>query len=103
MPRFLQWCFALGLVVLLLGAPIGYAVHAQARLRGFHVVQQGVLYRSGQLTLSGLKEVIHDYELKTVITLRDASGTGEGSPDAAEEAYCRAAELNYVRIPPKSW
>lgn len=101
MPRPLQWCFALFIAALLIAAPLCYAFHAQARLRNFRVVKEGVLYRSGQMTLPGLKQVIHDYGIKTVITLRDASGLGEGSPDGAEESYCRAEEMNFVRLPPR--
>jgi protein tyrosine/serine phosphatase len=103
MPRLLQWGFAFLIVALVIGAPIGYAIHVQARLRCFRVVKDGVLYRSGQNTLAGLQQILHDYGIKTVITLRDPSGLGEGSPDGAEEAYCIAEELNFVRIPPRSW
>jgi protein tyrosine/serine phosphatase len=67
------------------------------------VVRENVLYRCGQLTLTGLKEVIHDKGIKTVVTLRDRTGDGDGSPDLAEEEYCRAQEINYYRIPPAHW
>ena len=103
MPRSLQWCLGFLIAGLLIGAPYVYAVRAQERFRNFRVMKEGVLYRSGQMTLPGLKQIIHDYGIKTVVTLRDASGAGEGSPDGAEEVYCKAEELNYVRIPPRPW
>ena len=67
------------------------------------MVKDGVLYRSGQMSLGGLKRVIHDYGIKTIITLRDATHPGDGPPDLDEEKYCKAEELNYVRISPRSW
>jgi tyrosine-protein phosphatase SIW14 len=58
-----------------------------------------VLYRSGQLSRDGLKRAIHDYGLKTVITLRDPREPGEPPPDADEEYCCGAEELYYFRLP----
>jgi protein tyrosine/serine phosphatase len=103
MPRPVRWCFTLLLLALLIAGPIGYAKYRLPQLRNFRVVEEGVLYRSGQLTLSGLKQVIHDYGIKTIVTLRDPVTPKEGSPDRAEEQYCTTEELNYVRIPPKHW
>jgi protein tyrosine/serine phosphatase len=103
MPRLLArvfgWCIALLLVI----GPYSYYRYRQATIRAFHVVQDGVLYRSGQMSLDGLKRVIHDYGIKTIVTLRDATRPGDGPPDLEEERYCKAEELNYVRIPPQPW
>jgi tyrosine-protein phosphatase SIW14 len=103
MPRSLRWLFGLFIAALLVTGPYGYWRFEQARVRNFHVVQDGVLYRSGQMSLEGLKRVIHDYGIKTIITLRDATHPGDGPPDLEEEKYCKNEELNYVRIPPRSW
>jgi protein tyrosine/serine phosphatase len=103
MPRTLRCSFAVFIVALLVGGPWVYARVRLPQLRNFRVVEDGVLYRSGQLTLTGLKQMIHDWGIKTVVTLRDPIAADEGSPDTAEEQYCRAQELTYVRIPPKNW
>ena len=103
MPRFLRYVFALLLIVLLVGGPIGYASYRNAQLRNFRVVREGVLYRSGQLKLSGLERVVNDHRIKTVITLRDGNTPGEPPPDGKEEAWCNAQEINYFRIPPRKW
>src|SRR5579871_1869964 len=103
MPRLLPRLFGLFIVFLLVAGPYGYCRYRQATMRGFHVVKDGVLYRSGQMSPGGLKCVIHDYGIKTIITLRDATHPGDGPPDLEEEKYCKAEELNYVRIPPRSW
>src|SRR4051794_2118372 len=77
--------------------------HAQTDTRNFRVVRPDVLYRSGQMTLTGLQKVVHDYGIKTVVTLRDTADEEGEPPDLAEERYCKAQEFNHVRIPPRSW
>src|SRR5262249_25558408 len=49
------------------------------------------------------KRVLHDYGIRTVITLRDAYNKGEPPPDLAEEEYCLKEEISYVRLSPASW
>ena len=103
MPRFLPPVLSMMIALLLLGGPLGYAYHRQTQIRNLHAVRPGVLYRSGQMSLAGLKTVIHDYGIKTVITLRDASYPDGAPPDFSEENYCDAEEINYVRISPRTW
>ena len=103
MPRFLPYLFTALIAGLIVGAPVVYSNYRYAAGRKLQVVEPGVLYRSGQLTLDGLKRVIHDYGIKTVITLRDAAAPGLPPPDLAEEEFCNSEEINYVRIPPRSW
>jgi protein tyrosine/serine phosphatase len=85
--------------VALIAGPVLYAFHAQAEMRNFRVVREGVLYRSGKMTLDGLKRAVHDYGIKTVVSLRDA----DRLDDQAEEAFCAREEINFVRLPPKHW
>ncbi len=99
MLRSFHLAFGLFLTVLIIGAPVGYAYVRQNQLRNLKVVQDNVLYRSGQLTLSGLKQTIHDLGIKTVITLRP----GDIGPDLDEENYCHSQEISYYRIAPQRW
>ena len=55
------------------------------------------------MSLTGLQRVIHDYGIKTVVSLRDAEYPNDPPPDQAEEDYCRMEEINFVRIPPRKW
>ena len=103
MPRFLQTIFGTLIALLVLGGPIGYAYYRQAHLRNFRAVRSGVLYRSGQMSRTGLKSAIHDYGIKTVITLRDAYYPDDAPPDVTEEDYCNAEEISYFRISPRTW
>jgi protein tyrosine/serine phosphatase len=103
MPRYLNYVFGIGIAVLIVGGPICYATIQQSNVRNLHVVRDGVLYRSGQMSLAGLERVIHDFGIKTVVSLRDAMYAGNPPPDLKEEVYCRQQELNYVRISPRQW
>ena len=103
MPRVCSYCFGVLIAVLLIGGPILFHSYQQSQIRHFREVRAGVLYRSGQLSLDGLKRVVYDYGIKTVITLRDAHYQGDPPPDRAEEEYCLDQEINYYRIPPRKW
>jgi protein tyrosine/serine phosphatase len=103
MPRYLSVVFGVFIATTLIGGPLGFAYYQQNQIRHFRVVHDGVLYRSGQLSLSGLKRIIHDYGIKTVVTLRDAYYPGDLPPDLEEEDYCLVQDINYFRITPRAW
>jgi protein tyrosine/serine phosphatase len=86
-------------IAVLIGGPLGYFTYREQMARSFHVVQEGVLYRSGQLTFDGFHRVTHDYNIRTVVCLRD----GDREDDLDEEAFCRKVGITHIRIPPRSW
>jgi tyrosine-protein phosphatase SIW14 len=99
MSRLVATLVGLLIVTFLIAAPVTYAIHEQNQMRNFRVVKDGVLYRSGQMTLSGLKRVVHDYGIKTVVSLRDSAQP----TDLAEEKYCKDEDIQFVRMPPRHW
>jgi tyrosine-protein phosphatase SIW14 len=104
MPR--QWRFVLVTAVLglIAAAPLVYSSHQNTHLRNFRVVEDGVLYRCGQLTPAGLERVCHDYQIKTVVTLRASRRSPADTPqDAWEEDFCAARNMNHCRIVPRVW
>ena len=101
--RFLRTLLAVALVVLCIGGPVVLAFQMQGQTRNFHVVEEGVLYRSGQTTLLGLKNLLHEYRIRTVVSLRDADTGGDLARNRKEEEYCNVQEIHYVRIPPRHW
>jgi protein tyrosine/serine phosphatase len=103
MLRYLPHLLGTLIAAMLVGGPVGYAYYQQTQIRNFRVVRDGVLYRSGQMSLAGLKRVIHDYGIRTVITLRDTIHLGTPPPDLEEEEYCIREEINYCRISPQVW
>ena len=95
----------LGLVIagIIVAGPYYFFRFRKAQFRNFHVVKEGVLYRSGQMNLDGLKRMVYDHGIKTVITLRFAANPKDMPPDIGEETYCRLVGLKHVRIPYRSW
>jgi protein tyrosine/serine phosphatase len=98
----LQVVLAVTLSALVVAVPVVYSAHHNTYMRNFRVVEDGVLYRSGQLTPAGFERVLHDYDIKTVITLR-TSRTAGLPPDTWEEDICAAKHVNHVRIVPRVW
>jgi len=90
-------------IAIICGAPYAWHRYREQNFRNFRVVKEGVLYRSGQLSIAGLARMVHDHGIKTVVTLRDADTPGEPPPDLAEEEFCRREELYHYRITPRNW
>lgn len=90
-------------VVAVFVAPLVVArnwIHSQ---RNFRVVEAGVLYRSGQMDVAGLRRAIHDHGIRTVITLRDDSAAGGSEAALRERDLVQQRCLNYVALPVKGW
>src|SRR5688572_33331982 len=100
MPSTLRVVFGLTIVAILVGGPLVYRSHQRATYRNFRVVEEGVLYRCGQLNVRGLKRLIHDYGIKTVISLRE----GEKANDLEEEKFISTkTDVSFHRIIPRAW
>jgi tyrosine-protein phosphatase SIW14 len=99
MPRSLQLVFALVVMTLLVGGPLWYKREHERHFRNFRVVHEGVLYRSGQLDIDGLKRIVHDYRIKTIVSLRDR----DDASDLQEAEWASKAGINHVRIPHRPW
>jgi tyrosine-protein phosphatase SIW14 len=98
----LRFALAAAVLAAVVGTPLVYATHQNTHRRNLRVVEDGVLYRSGQLTQAGFERVLHDYGIKTVVTLR-TSRTVALPPDTWEEGICAAQGVKHVRIVPRVW
>lgn len=106
MPRKFEVCFLFGLTVLglaFVAIPITLAMGIQQDKRHFRTVRERLFYRSGQMNGPGLARTVHDFGIKTVITLRDANKPSDPPPDLSEENWCRENGLNYHRFRPLAW
>jgi tyrosine-protein phosphatase SIW14 len=72
-------------------------------LRNFHAVEPGVLYRSGQLTPTGLKYALRRHRIRTVVTLRTVRDPDRPYLDEWEADMCAAHGARHVRIVPRAW
>src|SRR5437763_14161194 len=77
MARALRFVLGTLVVAVIVGLPAGYAAYRNTHFRNFRVVEPGVLYRSGQMTLAGLERIVNDHGIRTIVTLRDAEVEGE--------------------------
>ena len=102
--RLIRFVPGLLIAVSIVAIPVGYARVRDEHLRNFRVVEDGVLYRSAQLSPEGLERVIHDYGIRTVISFRDAEdGKATEPPDRWEEEFCAKRGVKYVRMPLRKW
>ena len=62
-------------VVLIAGFPFLYARQQHETYRNLRVVEEGVLYRSGQMTPAGFERVCREKGIRTVIKLREPEET----------------------------
>ena len=99
----LKLVLVLSVIVVVIAGPLGYAVHCNTHLRNFHVVREGVLYRSGQLAPEALDQVVRERNIRTLVTLRTTRVVGKLPPDTWEEDYCAAHGVKHVRIVPQIW
>jgi tyrosine-protein phosphatase SIW14 len=100
-----RWQFGLGAAAaaVIVAVPWVYSEHRKGTIRNLRVVEEGVLYRSGQLSPEGLDQVIRERGIRTVISLRAAREDSDPHPDAWEEEFCESRGLNHFRIIPRIW
>src|SRR5262249_33676676 len=102
MPRWPLTLLGTALAVAVLTAPLVLAVRQQKAVRNFRVVRPGVLYRSGQPTVDGLRPLVHDHGVRTVVCLREPA-PGREAAERAEQEYCEANGILFVPIRLRPW
>ena len=91
-------------VLLIVGGPMLYRIEKYRTFRNFRIVEEGKVYRSGQMSPAGFERVCREYGIRTVIKLREASEKpADIAADEAEEAYCQSHGIVFHRVLPKSW
>jgi protein tyrosine/serine phosphatase len=91
------------LVALIGGGPFWYWSYKSTAYRNFRVVEEGRLYRSGQLSESAFRRVCQEYGIRTVITLRDQRDDKERKDDEYEPGYCQLHGIRFYNFPRCNW
>ena len=91
------------LAIAIAGVPVVYASQRMTAWRHFRIVDEGRLYRSGQLTPDVLEQVIEEQGIRTVVCLRARARPDDTVPDDAEERWCISRGIRYVRFEPAPW
>ncbi len=91
------------LALAVVAVPVVVAWAVDHHLRNLHTVKPGVLYRSGQLTPTGLRYVLRRHRIRTVVTLRTVRDPNRPYLDAWEADVCAAHGVRHVRILPRVW
>lgn len=101
--RWINFVGGITVITIIVGLPTGFAYLRNKQSRNVRVVESGKLYRSGQLGRDGFQRMLHDYGIRTVVSLRDSDVPGQPPPDRHEENYCQRMHIKFVRITPRSW
>ena len=99
MPTKLAVVFGSLIAIFMVAVPFGYKRWHDKEYRNFRVVEEGVLYRSGQLPLPRLQKFVLTHGIRTVVCLRK----GNDPLDQQEEEWVKFRSLKFVRIQPPSW
>jgi tyrosine-protein phosphatase SIW14 len=103
-PNWLRCVLGMLIALLLIGGPLVYSRHRKEQSRSFHIVVEGTVYRSGQMSPSTLQRTIEEYGIKTIISFRHVRperGTEEVL--RKEEELCTKLGTRFIHIPTSSW
>lgn len=106
MPNIVRWILAAFVVIVAIAPPIAYFRFQYIHAKRFREVVPGRFYRSGQMTASGLREIVSKYGIKTVINLQHEQPDplllerwmGNGSVHESE--LCRELGVKFLLLKP---
>jgi protein-tyrosine phosphatase len=106
MPGPVRWFLTLTLAVFLTVVPFVRYRWVYTHGKRLREVTPGVLYRSGQMTASGIAETVARFKIHTIINLQDEYEDPDidlgyfTSVTIKESELCRQLGVKYVYIPP---
>lgn len=92
------------ILAMIVGVPSAYYRASYAHAKRFRVVEDGRLYRSGQLTATGFSEVFKRFGIKTVINLQQEAkdpflpNSWRGQPQVRESELCESLGVRYIQL-----
>lgn len=106
MPAWVRWLLAAGTVLLIVGLPTAAYRAQYAHAKRFREVVPGRLYRSGQMTEAGFRQMIGRHKIKTVINLQHENPDPHlvagwlGKRTVRESELCRLLGVDYHLLTP---
>jgi tyrosine-protein phosphatase SIW14 len=105
MPGWLRWALGLAIGTSIAAVPAVHFRAQYAHAKRLREVTPGRFYRCGQLTGSGLREVIETFGIKAVFNLQDEApdpllphGYFRGQPEQCESEVCREMGARYILL-----
>jgi tyrosine-protein phosphatase SIW14 len=101
-----RWVLSAVVVLVALGPPLVAYRYQYIHAKRFREVTPGRLYRSGQMTADGFREIVALYHIKTIINLQHEepdpflSDHWLGKGKVREKALCKELGVKYVLITP---
>lgn len=102
----IRWMLGILATLLALVPPLALYRYEYVQSKRFHVVTPGRFYRSGQMTVPGLRDVITKYGIKTIINLQHEepdpllAERWLGSGKIPESELCEQMGVRYVLLTP---
>jgi protein tyrosine/serine phosphatase len=75
------WVLGAAVVAVIVGVPAAHYRISYDQAKRFRVVDDGRLYRSGQMTAAGFRDAIRKHRIRTVINLQSSSDDKSGGQD----------------------
>jgi hypothetical protein len=106
MPNVVRWVLAAVLVLLVLGPPLALYRFQYVHAKRFREVTPGRVYRSGQMTAAGFREIIERHHIKLVINFQHEepdpflADHWLGRGKVRESDLCRSLGVKYALITP---
>jgi tyrosine-protein phosphatase SIW14 len=104
MPTWGRWVLSAFVVLVALGVPAAYYRSQYTNTKRFREVTPGVLYRSGQFTASGLREIVKAHGIRSIVNLQEENNDPFmpeewlTKPHIRESALCQELGVKYHTI-----
>lgn len=98
--RWWQCGLAILMATAVVAIPFAYYRWQYNLAKRLRVVDDGRVYRSGQMTAEGLDEAVRRFGFHTIINFQDEMPDPELAPGLTESEFCRRRGIQYVFLPP---
>lgn len=104
MPTWGRWVLGVLVALVAFGVPAAYYRSNYTNFKRFRVVTPGRFYRSGQFTAGGLRAIVRDQGIKTVINLQEENvdpfmpEEWLAKPHVTESALCKELGIKYYAL-----